>query len=273
LSRDTSQDQTLVFDGAATCIVGSGDLETDAEAGFYVALTRDFDDHGINLRYFEVIDASGANSAFAPTAAFLYPSMGGNLGGNDTYTLTSRFMSSLLSAEANLVHFHRLWLDFLLGFRWFGVDENLGIIFDGIATDGQYTGGVTNDLYGIRAGADILLWDKGGPLSVECMLKGGIFYNDISQHSQYVNGTTYGSLDDDHTTSLVGELLLTGTLLITPNVAISGGFTLVCLTDLALALDQPGAIGWAAGPGYGQGIGDNGDVCYYGSVIGLIVTN
>jgi hypothetical protein len=72
---------------------------------------------------------------------------------------------------------------------------------------------------------------------------------------------------------LVGELLLTGTLLITPNVAISGGFTLVCLTDLPLALDQPGAIGWAAGPGYGQGIGDNGDVCYYGSVIGLIVTN
>lgn len=164
----------------------------------------------------------------------------------------------------------------LLGGRYMNVDERFGYYTEStspanasvsVATDTE------NRMIGAQIGAMFEFFVDPG-WWIDCEIKGGVFSNEARQTTAFapVNVPDYpnghvGSRTED-VTSWVLDLRLNATALITPNLAVIGGYHALWLDGLALAsenMSQDVDV-LASGPAM---LVDNGKVVYHGPHLGL----
>jgi len=195
-----------------------------------------------NFRALQATPASIAGYALTPPGVF-----GNTFTGLDT--ATADLGSSLQSFE-----FNRRWhalpnVVLLQGFRWFEWNESLSLVdhYGGVVPPAPmqdiFNTTCINSLYGYQLGTDIRLWDRGGFLRVDGLLKGGAYYNNAVQKSQHVFDTGTGPglkglrVQGDGA-AFVGELGLNTTVPLTQHFDLRMGYMALWLEGLAQPTNQ-----------------------------------
>jgi len=217
-------------------------------------------------------------SLFSPFSGFGDPPIDG-LDYNGLARIS--YTSSLDNLEWNL----RRWILYgpgqlqasvLVGGRYMNIDERFGYHTEStspanasvsVATDTE------NSMLGAQIGAMFEFFVDPG-WWIDCEIKGGVFSNEASQRTVFtpVNVLDYpnGNVGrrDENITSWVLDLRLNATVLITPRLAVIGGYHALWLDGLALAsenMSQDVDV-LASGPAL---LVDNGKVVYHGPHLGL----
>lgn len=179
--------------------------------------------------------------------------------------------SSLHSTEINLRSQRSDWLTLLGGFRWVELQDNR---FFNQNTNNPNSNEIDivnqNQMYGGQLGTDILLWDRGGPLTVNTELKAGIFSNRAKSYRERLASPPIGQVpsvgtweDRSYQTAFVGDLGVNAKYRLTDRLAIRGGYQLMWVEGLSLA------------DAYGNNFDDNitidttGGLFYYGATVGF----
>ena len=191
--------------------------------------------------------------------------------------LTSAYLeagSKLHNFEFNLRRrLNERWT-LLAGFRYVELNETMrqhyeNSFFPIITQDGQIT--ARNFLYGFQLGADAALWQN-GPFALGGWVKAGIYANAARSNADtaYVNlPLILPSLAAQETgTACVGDLGLRATWQIDQRWQIYGGYRLMLIDGVALAIDQFGAadVFFNGGP---ADIVTSGTPFYHGGELGL----
>ena len=137
--------------------------------------------------------------------------------------VTSRFDTNLYNAEVNWHHESNDTIGWLAGFRWMQVHDALGI-----TTPNATVRSVTdNQLCGGQIGADLKMWEEGGPLRIDSVIKAGLYNNNASD-----------LLESRSQLAFVGEIGVNIIYQCCDHVALSAGYELLWLDGLAVASDQ-----------------------------------
>ncbi|MFZ4733546.1 MAG: hypothetical protein ACOYK7_13480 [Pirellulales bacterium] len=195
-----------------------------------------------NFRAQQATPASLGGCALTPPGVF-----GNTFTGLDT--ATADLGSSLQSFE-----FNRRWhalpnVVLLQGFRWFEWNESLSLVdhyggsVEPALMQDIFNNTCINSLYGYQLGTDIRLWDRGGWFRLDGLLKGGAYYNNAVQKSQYVYDTGVGPglkglrVQGDGA-AFVGELGLTTTVPLSKHFDLRAGYMALWLEGLAQPTNQ-----------------------------------
>lgn len=243
-----AQEPTWTFDAGAVILKrGSpqsfsfgpaGALDFDFEGGVEAILTRQLhNEYDLELRYFGIEHDAGLTLA-GP--------------------LTVDYASTLNSTEINLRHPHNDWLTCLAGFRWVELQDEMTVMPLGAA------GNVDNQLYGFQIGARGTLWDHGGPLLIVSGIKGGIYHNDADANA-LISDFPAVTGSEDHT-SFLGELDITGSLLLTQHCSLRAGYQFLWIDGIAEA-DQGASIQ------AGNALDMSSTAFYHGAFAGFEVTH
>ena len=174
------------------------------------------------------------------------------------------YTSDLHSTEINLRSRRNDWLTVLGGFRWVENYED----FDWRVTDPpdewRARRWTRNQMYGGQLGADILVWDRGGPFTVNTEMKAGIYSNLATGRLTHADDPPFG-VDPDafnpqrtRHTGFLGDLSLIGRYEITDNFAVRGGYQLVWIEGVAIAERQPAE----------DRLDTSGSLFYHGATVG-----
>lgn len=148
-----------------------------------------------------------------------------------------QYTTQLYSSELNWRHTLNDQLDFLAGFRWIELSDEMDYRINGTVAEGDYK--YRNHLYGAQGGLDWKLTDRCNPLQIDTIGKAGLYGNDSSGgifEYQGANRTFIGSFEGvDTTAAFVGELDFTAKYQLTCHTSIHGGYELLWLNDVALA--------------------------------------
>ncbi len=173
------------------------------------------------------------------------------------------YSSDLHSTEINLRSRRNDWLTFLAGFRW--VENYEDFDWNVTAPNAGYARRWTrNQMYGGQVGADMLVWDRGGPFSVNTELKAGIYSNlatgELTDASGAFDGVDPDAFFPQRTrpTAFLGEFGVNARYEITDNFAVRGGYQLLWLEGLAIAERQPPA----------NSLDTRGGLFYHGATVG-----
>ena len=181
--------------------------------------------------------------------------------------------AAIQSAELNWRRRTCSPVTWLAGFRWVEWNQNLQAL-DMYRTIGptqeaeRFNVGTVNDLYGGQAGADVMLWNNGGPIRFNAVGKAGVFYNTAAQ-------TTYGFSGGAplpvlsaaaQQTAFFGELGIFGTWQMTDWLAWRTGYNFFWLSGVAVPVDQLSTSDFLGGT---ASINTNGSVYLNGLQFGL----
>jgi hypothetical protein len=126
---------------------------------------------------------------------------------------------------------------FFGGFRYIRLDETFRLSELNAPIYNLFKISTANNLYGVHFGNSYLLYDGGGPVYVETLLKFGIYANDSSQHTMSsVIGPPAGA--SRTTLAYSGEFAIAAGYRITHCVDIRAGYQLLGIGAVALAPDQ-----------------------------------
>ncbi|MCL4204173.1 MAG: hypothetical protein KJ000_16955 [Pirellulaceae bacterium] len=126
---------------------------------------------------------------------------------------------------------------FFGGFRYIRLDETFRLSELNAPIYSLFKISTANNLYGVHFGNSYLLYDCGGPLYVETLLKFGIYANESSQHTMSsVIGPPAGA--SRTTLAYSGEFAIAAGYRITHCVDIRAGYQLLGIGAVALAPDQ-----------------------------------
>jgi len=164
-----------------------------------------------------------------------------------TFTGIGEYDSDLHSAEINLRSQRNDWLTVLGGFRWVELQENLNYErnFDSLglrpAFDLERDGRTQNHMYGGQIGADLLVWDRCGPFTVNTDMKAGIYSNLAKSNSRRERRIfdDFVTSERERHTAFLGELGITASYQLTENLSVRGGYQMVWIEGVALAGNQP----------------------------------
>lgn len=144
--------------------------------------------------------------------------------------------SSLYSSEFNARWQAAPDVTLLAGFRWIEFGDWLIAQQSLAPTTTTYRTDVNNHLYGFQTGADMVLWDGGGPLYVNFLGKAGIYGNYADQNT---SGPVIGnSYNEGVHAAFAGQCTLAGTLQLTRRMSLRSGYTVLWLDGVALAPGQ-----------------------------------
>ena len=154
--------------------------------------------------------------------------------------------AALQSAELNWRRRTGGPVTWLAGFRW--VEWNQGLqVLDTYGTTApvpleqaeRITTNTLNDLYGGQAGADVMLWNNGGPIRFNAVGKAGVFLNNAVQHTDGFSGVPLGPIAASaQQTAFFGEVGVFGTWQITDWLAWRTGYNFFWLSGVAVPVDQ-----------------------------------
>jgi hypothetical protein len=129
----------------------------------------------------------------------------------------------------------------LAGFRWLELSERLNYDIDLLSLiNNDFNWNTNNHLYGGQLGVDLQLWDLRSPLSINAVLKAGVYGNDADNHFHYrVNdfSVLQGGADQG-SVAFVGDIAINATYRLTRHLALMGGYQLLWNNGTALASDQ-----------------------------------
>jgi len=267
LNRDASYSGAFIVDNGHNPVMGGSAVATGFHSGINIDVTRNCTEtYGINARFFGIDDWTVNDSATTTNGAWIYGVNGP--GDASITTINSTFGSDLYSAELNLVHRYNDWINLLAGFRWLSIDESFHAdLLAGPSPYSDYDGFVKNDLYGLQGGADVRLFDHGGPFTLDGIFKAGIYGNDIRYDGVYENGVTAQIVNSTTKAAFVGEIGITATVLLTDCVSLSAGYQLLWVDNIALLGEQLAAVNWTTQSGGST----DGNAFYHGAVVNLTV--
>jgi hypothetical protein len=260
------------FADHVTDVLGVGDLRFGFHAGGRVMIGRTLGAwHALEVSYFQLadwdelaavrddtefiaeVDADGVPTVTYPASLFSPFSDFGNpptigLDYNDVAYVS--YGSRLYNLEWNLRQWtylnpRQLQVSMLVGGRYMNLDETLRYHTESaVPTPGGATNDVTTDtgnsMIGLQIGA-MMKWHVGRRLWVDCEVKGAAFDNDASQNTVFVHDGVAAFQDphvtrrSDHVAAFALDLNLTATLLVTPRLAVRGGYQALWIDGLALA--------------------------------------
>jgi len=131
-------------------------------------------------------------------------------------------------------------LTMLAGFRWVEWNQQLQML-DSLTAPTTGTTAITgNDLYGGQLGADLLLWNSGGRVTVNALGKAGVFYNKAYQRTSGIEASILqgpvAAVADQ--TSFFGEAGANGSVRLTDWLSWRAGYSLFWLSGVATSADQ-----------------------------------
>lgn len=235
--------------------------------------------HALELSYFGLYDWS--ESATLTSAADNLSVVGVTGLTLPNFTLASAvdvdYSSDLYNAEFNYVrsfYYQGAKIDFLSGFRYVHLDENLGITSDNTLLGmfapgvGTYDVDARNNLYGQQIGArftrPFYRW------SLQTVGKAGVFLNDASSSQNLTDGTLLGPVgfateSDRRSVAALGELGIFGRRQLTSTWALRVGYQATGIGGVALATNQATPLELATS----SGINTDGFFFMHGGVFGL----
>jgi hypothetical protein len=153
-------------------------------------------------------------------------------------------------------------LTWLAGFRW--VEWNQWMSLDSSGDVASQTG---NDLYGGQIGADLALWNGGGPVQVHGVGKAGLFYNNAFQRTwtNLPGSGLNGVFGERDLTSFFGEVGINASYWISQKWAWRLGYSFFWLSGVAVPANQLGV----ADVGTARSINGSGSVLLHGLTTGL----
>jgi hypothetical protein len=182
----------------------------------------------------------------------------------------ARYTSALYSGELNLRRQWTEWLTLVAGFRMGQLNE----CYRGVGTDvttlqiDSLSTNTSNHFYGFQLGCDLVVYDMGGPLTINAVCRGGVFGNAARQSYQRIQG---GVSSDSFSASrdqgaFLGETGLVATYALTERLAFRASAEAMWLTGVALAPEQVGSVDLRTET---ASINTSGAVFYYGGGLGL----
>jgi len=170
--------------------------------------------------------------------------LGFNDPGFDDVTVSGN--GEVQSAECNFRHRHcHSPTNWIAGFRWVQLDQNLLIAEEGLLDDPNYFADFLtrsgNDLYGGQIGFDTMVWnDCQGPIQVNVLGKAGVFANIAYQSVSYEDSDgDIAELDASTTaTSFFGEFGVNATYRLTSWLGWRVGYTLFWASGVATPVGQ-----------------------------------
>ena len=267
LERTTTRSRTL-FTSAESSALDAHDLNFPVGLGYQLsAVRKDLCGSDWEIRYFQV-DGFSAETNLTDATRLLTDVNGAGFLVNDA---TARYNSAIYSGELNV---RRQWSDaftFLAGFRMGQLNEHYlasGADYQSSAITDSLSTNTYNHLYGFQLGADVGVYDMGGPLQINVLAKGGIYGN--YAHHRYcrtVGATTYNDIGADRNqASFLGEAEAVATYALTKRLAFRASAKAMWLTGVALAPEQIAAVNLRTGQ---YSINTSGAVFYYGGGMGL----
>lgn len=130
----------------------------------------------------------------------------------------------------------------LAGFRWVELQDNRFFDQNSNNPNANEIDIVNqNQIYGGQLGTDILLWDRGGPLTINSELKAGIYSNRSKSYRERLVSPggvipPVGTWEDkSNQTAFIGDLGVTAKYRLTDRLAIRGGYQMLWIEGLSLA--------------------------------------
>lgn len=277
LHRSDAQRAGILYDLTGNVVgnevLGTANLGLGTQAGPRLILLRELDsDWLLDLEYFE-IDGWGGEAQPAPGTYLVIgdESRTGPPANNIDFAYASR----LRTAEVNLRLSDWGWIQPLAGFRWIGLNETYQGIgsFDDNGTTIPYTltYRTRNNLYGGQLGANVALWDRGGPLTITSLNKAGLYLSDaqnLGSYSSSAGNPSQNLSGAGHTvgTAFFGEIGVMLNWSVGEHLSLRGGYQLYWLSGAALAPNQPNSTDLVFGTG---GIDNSGSIFMHGPSAGL----
>ncbi len=252
-----------------------------SEAGVDVDVRRRIGERNqLQVRYFGIDDWAD-QQAIDGSQTWIWPF-------SRDFTGIGEYDSDLHSAEINLRSQRNDWLTILGGFRWVELQENLNYernfdpltipipIFPDITLPGfdlERDGRTQNFMYGGQIGADFLVWDRGGPFTLNTEMKAGIYSNLAKSNSRLETRVLGDILTEERNrhTGFLGELGITARYQLTDNLAVRGGYQMVWIEGIALAdnqpLDNPLLVDYGDYGAFGD-LDARGGLFYHGATVG-----
>jgi hypothetical protein len=218
------------------------DFDVGVRAGVDIDIRRRLGDrHELQVRYFGV---DGWSDQFSESGTILL---------TDWETFAG-FSTQLHSTEVNLRSRWTDWMTVLAGFRWVELSERVDYDLNTVtnipgfppfippisipADFGQHAR-TQNHLYGFQLGTDVLLWDRGGPLTINTEMKAGI-YSNLAKNSGDLESPIGDIVGDGRTyhAAFLGELGIHAKYQLTRNLALRAGYQLLWLEGVALMNDN-----------------------------------
>jgi hypothetical protein len=218
----------------------------------------------LEVGYFQ-LDGFRARTAVPGISGMVTDSSGATLFTTDGEAL---YDSALYNGEVNVRRQCNDWFTFLAGFRMVELDERYNAagleqtLLNSVSTR------TLNHLYGLQIGADMEVYNMGGPLRINTLCKAGVFGNTATQDYQRIQG---GAVDavysaDRNQASFLGEAGVVATYALTKRLAFRASAEAMWLTGVALAPEQLGSVDLRHQT---ASVNTTGAVFYYGGSLGL----
>ncbi|QDU28764.1 hypothetical protein ETAA8_38690 [Anatilimnocola aggregata] len=177
---------------------------------------------------------------------------------------TLNYTSDLHSFEFNLRRPHNDWVTWLVGFRAVQVNELLAVDLGGA---GQQSFDTMNHLYGVQAGLDLRVVDR-GTWYVNAVGKAGIYGNsaNLNARSAGIAGSLPLINSTGNQTAFVGEVGVTAGYRLTERLSLLAGYSVLWVDGVALAPDQLAGTNVTTGASV---LDANGSLVYHGVNLGL----
>jgi hypothetical protein len=271
LQRSTTRSQHLFEDANGGAILDSQTFDFPYAAGVQLSAIR----HGVcgcdlELGYMQVDSFEADFSNPGTTASMITDSNGAFAAVTDPM---ARYRSALYSAELNM---RRQWLDgvtLFSGFRMVELDDRLNMSGTGVLNSESITldTNAYNHLYGFQLGADVEVYNYGGPLQINTVCKAGVYQNYASQNIHRVD---FGFSDDTlsatrNHAAFMGEAGVVATYALTKRLALRATAEAIWIEGVALAPEQIGASNFGSVAPGSAVVDTSGGVFYYGCGLGI----
>jgi hypothetical protein len=244
---------------------------------------------GWEIGYFGVYGQSATQYLAVPPPDFIQvPEPLGSLLTADGESVTVKYNSVINSAEANLFSTRNEWreptgswrtVDWLLGFRYLGVEEQASILMDGCVKDGcsagdsvtsvPYEASTRNNLFGAQIGNRTRwTWEN---WAFEGWAKAGLFGNAQKQIQAPLYDYTGFQLREGQSATggqvaFVGDINTSIVYRLTDVWGIRAGYNLIWIDGLALA---PNQFDFTTDDGSGSRLAQGGGIFMHGANLGL----
>jgi len=238
--------------GTPTTALDINQTANEAAAGPRIGVILNLDNvYSVEGNYFNVRPFNGEQSTPHSDAAYGMNNIAGfgpppGLQNIDWAQVTTD--AAIQSAELNWRRRTCGPVTWLAGFRWVEWNQNMQLLdhYRTTAPGGptvdnaeRFNVATVNDLYGGQGGADVMLWNNGGPIRFNAVGKAGVFYNTAGQTFGGFSGTTLPTLSAAaQQTAFFGELGIFGTWQMTDWLAWRTGYNFFWLSGVAVPVDQ-----------------------------------
>jgi len=245
------------------------DFEFDYELGVDFSLARRLDwRHDLQARYLRVDGWEALATGSTDPASGIVVKSDPELFFTPGRDIAGRYTSQFDTYELNLRRQFNDCLILLAGFRYADLRERFyaDLVGPGPVL-GTYDTATSNRLYGLQLGGEAKLWDRGGRLRIDNIVKAGVYGNDCAVHDTILDtgAQVYTASDRTGQVCFLGEAGLYAVIRLTRHLSVRGGYQVMWIEGLALATDQVAVTNFNDQ----NGIDARGGLFYHGAVLGL----